>query len=196
MAAADGVAAPDGRSGRRGPRPSSQVARRVDPVVRLLLTLTGLLGVIAAVVVVVGEDGRLLRLGVVAALWAALLAVAALVRRGARAGGSAEREEALRRTYELELAAEVDARREHELTVERAVRREVAAETAEEIAGLRGELERLRSHLERAEAASAPPRLRAVAGSERWAPVAPPTPPPSWHRHGPGHVTGERPRPR
>jgi hypothetical protein len=74
----------------------------------------------------------------------------------------AAREAALRRAYELELAAEVDARREHELTVEQAVRRKVAAETGEEITGLRDEVERLRTHLERVGTRPAP------AGGRPW----------------------------
>jgi small-conductance mechanosensitive channel len=97
---------------RRAARP---VRRPGDPVVRTLLTLTAVLAVVAAVVVVLGEDTRVLRLGIVAGLWAALLAVAALVRRGAGPDEPevAAREASLRRTYELEPAAEVDARREH-----------------------------------------------------------------------------------
>ncbi|HEY2194181.1 MAG TPA: DUF6779 domain-containing protein [Actinomycetospora sp.] len=196
MAAADGAAGPDAGAGRRAPRPAPVPARRAaDPLVRLLLTLTFVLALVAAVVVVLAEDGRLLRLGVVAGLWAALLAVAAFARRsaGPDEAAVAAREEAPRRTYELELAAEVDARRGHELTVEQAVRREVASETAEEIAGLRAELERLRSHLERDEVRAAP-RLQAVAGAERWAPVARPTPPPSRSRRGPPHAIGDRGR--
>ncbi|HEY2223410.1 DUF6779 domain-containing protein [Actinomycetospora sp.] len=157
------------------------MGRTGDPVVRFLLALTGLFAVVAAVVVVVSEDGRMLRLGIVAGLWATLLAVAALARRSASgsAQDAAAREESLRRTYELELAAEVDARREHELTVERSVRREVAAEAGQEIAGLRAELERLRSHLEQAETHAVRPALQAVAGSGGPPPTPPPGPPPA-----------------
>jgi hypothetical protein len=70
--------------------------------------------------------------------------------------GGERREAALRRTYELEPAAEVDARPEHELTVQQTVRREVAAQSGEEITGLRVELERPRAHVERVERAVPP----------------------------------------
>jgi hypothetical protein len=144
----------DGRG--RTARPGRGAVRRRagDPVVRVLLTLTAVLAVVAAVVVVLGEDARVLRLGIIAGLWAALLAVAALVRRDARPDEAevAAREATLRRTFELEPATEVDARREHEL----AVRREAAAESDEEIIGLRDELERLRTHLDRVGPRAAP----------------------------------------
>jgi hypothetical protein len=195
MAADDGAAArergPRGRGAR--PAPGGDAGRAGDPVTRVLLALTGVFAVVAVVVVIVSEDGRMLRLGIVAGLWATLLAVAALARRSA--SGSAEdaaaREESLRRTYELELAAEIDARREHELTVERSVRREVAVEAGEEIAGLRAELERLRSHLEQAETHAVRPALQAVAGDVPSPPPSgpPPAPPrpvtPIGHRRAP-----------
>ncbi|MCD2194036.1 hypothetical protein LQ327_11685 [Actinomycetospora endophytica] len=185
MASEEGAAGRDRGSRRRGVPPASDggAGRAGDPVVRILLALTGAFAVVAAVVVVVSEDGRMLRLGVIAGLWATLLAVAALARRSgaARSGDAAAREESLRRTYELELAAEVDARREHELTVERTVRREVAAESGEEIAGLRAELERLRSHLEQTETHAVRPALQVVAGGRPSgppiSPSGPPTPP-------------------
>jgi hypothetical protein len=176
MASDAGAARADRGPRRRGTRPAPDggAGRAGDPVVRVLLAVTGILAVVAAVVVVLSEDGRMLRLGVVAGLWATLLAVAALARRSGSGAAAAAREDALRRTYELELAAEVDARREHELTVERAVRREVAAEANEEIAGLRAELERLRSHLEQAETHAVRPALQMVAGSGGPQPVGPP----------------------
>jgi hypothetical protein len=206
MASDEGAAGRDRGPRRRGarPAPSGGAGPAGDPVARFLLALTGIFAVVAAVVVVVSEDGRMLRLGIVAGLWATLLAVAALARRSASGSpeDAAAREESLRRTYELELAAEIDARREHELTVERSVRREVAAEAGEEIAGLRAELERLRSHLEQAETHAVRPALHAVAGAGVPAPppgplAVPPGPPrpvtpigPRRTREAPGPPTG------
>lgn len=163
---------------RRGSRPSPARGggRPGDPVVRVLLVATALCAALAAGAVVLADDGRMLRLGVIAGLWAALLAVAALARRSGGGANDPERElEAMRRTYELELAAEIDARREHELTVEQTVRREVAAEAGQELAGLRAEVERLRSHLENAEtrAAPLPPQLHVVAGEGHARPAPP-----------------------
>jgi hypothetical protein len=95
---------------RRAARPGRGVVprRAGDRVVRLLLTLTAVLAAAAAVVVVLGEDDRVLRLGVIAGLWATLLAVVALARHGARPDEAevAAREAALRRTHELELELE------------------------------------------------------------------------------------------
>jgi hypothetical protein len=93
--------------GRRAARPNRGVAprRAGDRVVRLLLTLTSVVAAAAAVVVVLGEDDGVLRLGVIAGLWATLLAVVALARCGARPDEAevAAREAALRRTHEAEL---------------------------------------------------------------------------------------------
>jgi len=91
---------------RRAARSGRGVVRRPgDAVVRALLTVTAVLAAGAAVVAVVGEDPALLRLAVVAALWSTLLAVTALVRRGARPDPAevAAREAALRRTHETEV---------------------------------------------------------------------------------------------
>ncbi|MEJ2867237.1 DUF6779 domain-containing protein [Actinomycetospora sp. OC33-EN08] len=170
---------PDRRRGSR-PSPAPGGGRAGDPVVRVLLTATAVFAGVAAVTVVFAEDPRMLRLGVVAGLWAALLAVAALARRSGQGGDVSDREiESMRRTYELELNAEIDARREHELTVEQTVRREVAAEAGQEMAGLRAEIERLRSHLENAEtrAVAQPPPLQVVASEGHTRRPTPPSRP-------------------
>ncbi|MDL5157658.1 DUF6779 domain-containing protein [Actinomycetospora termitidis] len=169
---------PDRRRGSRS-SPAAGGGRPGDPVVRVLLGATAVCAALAAGTVVLADDPRMLRLGVVAGLWAALLAVAALARRSGQGGEAAERElESMRRTYELELNAEIDARREHELTVEQSVRREVAAEAGQEMAGLRAEVERLRSHLENAEtrAVTPAPPLQVVASEGRRRPAPPPRP--------------------
>lgn len=160
--------------------------RRRDPVVRILLVLTGLLALGAAAVAVLGDDGRMLRLGVVAGLWATLLAVVALARRGPSSGSedATARVASLRRTYEAELAAEVDARHEHELTVEQAVRREVAAERNQELVGWRAEVERLRSELDQLESHAARPTLQTVPHGRPHT-AAPAGPPPAPRRGGP-----------
>ena len=103
------------------------------------------LAVAATVVVLLTEDPRVLRLAVVAAAWAFVLA--ALVRSRSTADVSlpareqlaaAEREAELRLAHELE--REVAARREHELRVDDDLRR-----TAEQ--SMRAELEALRTEL-------------------------------------------------
>ena len=141
---------------REDPAPDRRLGARVAAAV---LPVAAVLAAAAVATVVLSDDVRWLRLGVVAALWAALVAVWAVVRRPAA--------EALRSTYELELAAEVDARQAHEMAVERDVRRELEAERGGEIDALRGEIGRLRSALEQRGTASPAygTRLQVVGGS-------------------------------
>jgi hypothetical protein len=111
-----------------------------------LLVTAVVLAAAAAGAVVLADDARWLRLGVVAALWAALLAVVVLARRApARAAGgerSEERLEALQRRHERELSREAAAREDEVATA----RRETESRRQDEIAALREEVERLRSH--------------------------------------------------
>lgn len=189
------MSTPDDEPGERGGR--DRGGQRRGDARRLVLGATAVLAAIAAGVVVWSDDARLLRLGVVAALWATMLVVVTLLRRPADP-------EALRRTYEAELAGEVAARREHELTVEQTLRRELERERGGEIEALRSEVERLRTALEQrgpepvAAAAPAPPpepRLQVVNGL----PATPPPPsrppraaerPPEHRPAGPGGPGG------
>lgn len=103
------------------------------------------LAIAATVALIVSEDAQTLRLAVLGALWAFL--IAAFVA-GARRGGSEPGAEVeLRRGYELELAREVAARREYELRVEVQVRREVEGVLRQDIADLRADLGRLRADI-------------------------------------------------
>ena len=178
------MSTPDDEPGERDGRDPG--GRRRGDARRLVLGATAVLAAIAAGVVVWSDDARLLRLGVVAALWATMLVVVTLLRRPADP-------DALRRTYEAELAGEVAARREHELTVEQTLRRELERERSGEIEALRDEVERLRTALEQrgpepvATAAPAPPpepRLQVVNGL----PATPP--PPSRPPRSPGSSSG------
>ncbi|MFB9427982.1 DUF6779 domain-containing protein [Streptoalloteichus tenebrarius] len=102
----------------------------------------------ATAVLVLSNDARWLRLGMVAALWAALVGafVAARYRREVmeRDDDAAE----LRTVYELELEREVAARREYELEVEAETRRRLEEEAREDLTALRSELRTLRENLE------------------------------------------------
>ncbi|MGY1635718.1 DUF6779 domain-containing protein [Geodermatophilus sp. SYSU D00742] len=113
-----------------------------------------LLAVAATVVVFLTDDPEVLRLAVVGAAWAFVLAALATTR---RRGGevadrgdlaavereAAEREAELRLAYELELEREVAARREVELRAENDVRRETEQAVRSELDALRGELSRV-----------------------------------------------------
>ena len=157
MAAGDGPGSDDGGAVvTRAPHPTT--------VSRIVVGAGAALALAAVLVVVLSDDARWLRAGVLAALWAALVAVHALVRR------SADPEAAeLRRTYEQELAAEVAARREHELTFEQDLRAELESSRTGELDALRGEVERLRTALEQRSdgsgASARPARLHVVGGS-------------------------------
>src|SRR6266498_2230450 len=97
---------------------------------------------------VLTDQQKWLRLGIVAALWAALTGafLAARYRKqlSDQRDTAAERQE----IYELELEREVAARREHELTVEAEARRKAEEASRDDIAALRNELANLRQSLE------------------------------------------------
>jgi hypothetical protein len=98
------------------------------------------------------DDARLLRLGIVAALWAALVGAFAAARYRREALADHDHAGQLRRVYELELEREVAARREYELEVEAQTRKRVEeeerSEVRDELTALRAELRNLRQTLE------------------------------------------------
>lgn len=110
------------------------------------------LALIATVVLVLGDDARLLRLGLLAALWTALLGAFAAARYRKDANARTGEADRLQQIYELELEREIAARREYELEVEAETRRqveeEVRDESRRELDALRGELRNLRENLE------------------------------------------------
>ncbi len=117
---------------------------------RVLMLGTVVLATAAAAVLAVGaQDARLLRLGLVAALWAALLGAFAAARMRREISSGAHRADELRAVYQLELEREVAARREHTLTVERELRERVDQAERGEIAALRTELAAMRVSLEK-----------------------------------------------
>lgn len=111
-------------------------------VVAVILTLG------ATGVMVLSDDVRILRLGLVGALWAAVLAGLAVTGLRSRLAQKAAREDELKRVYELELQREVAARQEFEAETEAAARRSAAEESRDELDALRAELANLRSTLE------------------------------------------------
>lgn len=106
------------------------------------------LAALAVGLLVLAEQARWLRLGVVAALWAALAGAFAAAQYRRELLDHPDRADELRRVYELELEREVSARREHELEVEASTRRRVEQEVRSELDGLRTELQTLRQNLE------------------------------------------------
>jgi uncharacterized protein DUF6779 len=116
---------------------------------RVLTISTFVLVSAAAVVLALGTyDARLLRLGLVAALWAALLGAFAVARMRRDSRSCADQVDQLRTVYRLELEREVAARREHTLTVERELHEQAELAQRQEIVELRAELAAMRANLD------------------------------------------------
>ena len=115
---------------------------------RLLLVAVLVLAIAATAVLVLSNDARFLRLGVLAALWAALVGAFLAVKYRREAAASEDEVADLQAVYELELEREVAARREYELEIEAETRRRVEEESREDLEALRGELRALRENLE------------------------------------------------
>lgn len=118
----------------------------------MLLTASLVLAIAASSVLVFTSRVELLKLAVIVALWAAVVAafVSVIYRRQSDADSARARD--LKLVYDLQLDREISARREYELTVESQLRRELGSElraqSADEVAALRTELAALRTNLE------------------------------------------------
>jgi hypothetical protein len=129
------------RARRRGRRPGW-----------LLLTVLLVLAIAASSALVFTNRVELLKLAVILALWAAVVAafVSVIYRRQSDIDQAKARD--LKLVYDLQLDREISARREYELTVETHLRRELSselrAEADDEVAALRAELAALRANLE------------------------------------------------
>lgn len=116
---------------------------------RFLIASVLVLAIAATAVLVLTDSTKWLRLGVLAALWAALLGgfLAARYRRQMRERASAAAD--LQSVYELELEREVAARREYELELEAEAQRKIEESSRADLAELRAELRTLCENLER-----------------------------------------------
>ncbi|WP_422744296.1 DUF6779 domain-containing protein [Mycobacterium sp. WMMD1722] len=118
----------------------------------VLMTVLLVLAIGASSALVFTDRVELLKLAVILALWAAVVAafVSVIYRRQSDLDQAKARD--LKYVYDLQLDREISARREYELTVEAQLRRELAAElqaqSADEVAALRAELAALRTNLE------------------------------------------------
>lgn len=130
------------------PARSSTSRRRRDDAGNLIIGGLILLGLIASVFLIFSSSVQLVRVGLVAALWATVIgAVAATRYRRESAAGQAKVQE-LQTIHKLQLEREMSARREFELAAEARIRAEVGAD-AGEMAALRTELTVLRESLHR-----------------------------------------------
>lgn len=118
----------------------------------MLLTVLLVLAIVASSALVFTNRAELLKLAVILALWAAVVAafVSVIYRRQSDVDQAKVRD--LKLVYDLQLEREISARREYELSVETHLRRELSSElraqAADEVAGLRAELAALRASLE------------------------------------------------
>jgi hypothetical protein len=124
-----------------GRLPESAGGRGQATGVRTALLVGGaVLAVGATLLVFLTDNPDLLRVAVVAAAWAFVLATFVAGRRRADETAAEGREHALRRAYEHQLEREVAARREYELELENELRRETED-------AMRGEIDALREDL-------------------------------------------------
>jgi hypothetical protein len=120
--------------------------RRTLPLgIRIMLVAAFLLAVGATGLVVFADDIRLLRLAAVLALWVALMAAFAIARSRRDTRSAQRRQEEVRLAYMVELHREISARNEYEATLSR----QLEAAHADQLDGLRREVDRLASALSR-----------------------------------------------
>ncbi|MFC8044438.1 DUF6779 domain-containing protein [Nocardia sp. NPDC057353] len=130
------------------PSRSSASRRRRDDAGKYFVGALILLGLVASIFLVFSNSLQYVRVGLVAALWAAAIGALAATRYRKESSVDRAKVHDLQTVYELQLEREVSARREYELGVEARVRHEVGADAAE-LAALRGELAVLRTNLQR-----------------------------------------------
>jgi hypothetical protein len=97
---------------------------------------------------VLTDQEKWLRLGIVAALWAALAGAFLAARYRRQVTDQREAAAERQQIYELELEREIAARREHELMVETEAKRKAEETSRDDIAALRGELQNMQQTLE------------------------------------------------
>ncbi|MEU2041084.1 DUF6779 domain-containing protein [Nocardia niwae] len=130
------------------PSRSSTSRTRRDDAGKLFVGVLIVLGLVASVFLIFSNSVEFVRVGLVAALWAAAIGALAATKYRKEATIDKAKVRDLQTVYELQLEREVTARREYELGVEARVREEVGADAAE-LAALRAELTVLRQSLQR-----------------------------------------------
>lgn len=130
------------------PSRSSASRRRREDAGKFFTGFLLLLGLVASIFLVFSDNLHMIRVGLVAALWAAAITALAATRYRRESAIDRAKVGDLQKVYQLQLEREVAARREYELGVENRVRHEVGADAAE-MAALRTELTVLRESLQR-----------------------------------------------
>ncbi|GGM98325.1 hypothetical protein GCM10011609_40440 [Lentzea pudingi] len=114
----------------------------------MLLVAALALALVAAAVLVLSDSARMLRLAVVAALWAALVGAFLAAKYRKQVTERDDEVADLQSVYELELEREVAARREYELEIESETRKRIEEESRADIEALRADLHALRDNLQ------------------------------------------------
>ncbi|MBY4130805.1 hypothetical protein HQO83_20635 [Rhodococcus fascians] len=125
------------KKGRRNRRSASQ----------LFLAALVVLGIVASVFLLFTESVQWMRVGVLSALWAAVIGAFAMTKYRRESAADQTKAKDLQTVYELQLAREISARREYEMSVEARVRSESQMDI-DEVAALRNELAALRQNLQ------------------------------------------------
>jgi hypothetical protein len=112
------------------------------------LAMGVILAIGATLALVLSNDMRWLRLGILAALWAAVIGGLIAVKYHKSASTSEESQAQAQAMYELELEREIAARREYELEIESETRERMEADKREELDALRSEVLALRDSLQ------------------------------------------------
>ena len=129
-------------------RDSSDEPEAVSIGGRVLLAGAVLFALAATGLLVLTDEQKWLRLGIVAALWAALGGAFVAARYRRQVADQREAAAERQRIYELELEREIAARREYELEVAAEAKRQAEEEARDDIAVLRDELQKMRQTLE------------------------------------------------
>ncbi|WP_106177591.1 DUF6779 domain-containing protein [Prauserella shujinwangii] len=115
---------------------------------RSWLVVGFVLAVAATLALVLTEDLRYLRLGIVAALWAALIGAFVAARYRKQVAATQESVAQAQEIYELELEREIAARREFELELEAEAKQRAEENSRDELEALRAEVTALRESLQ------------------------------------------------
>lgn len=129
------------------PRPARPGRSDDRGLASIALGVLLILAVVATVVMVFSDNPVWMRVGTLAALWAAFIGAFLVARYRRQAATEAARVRDLHTVYELQLEREISARREHELVVEKELRETVRLETSDSLLALRHEVAALREQL-------------------------------------------------
>ncbi|GAA4490663.1 hypothetical protein GCM10023094_54400 [Rhodococcus olei] len=129
------------------PGRAASIRRNKRSASQMIVAGLVVLAVVASLFLIFSDSVQVLRIGLMAALWAAVIGAIAMTKYRRESAADKAKVRDLQTVYELQLEREVSARREYEAGVEARVRSELNVDVTE-IAALRAELAALRGSLE------------------------------------------------